>query len=80
MFKQLSHDEADEASHKQQNYQETVEVKDLQEQVDAADEAGLSEGADDALDFAREELASQKKELARFWEHFFSLEMMYTKK
>ena len=33
LFKQLSHDEADEASHKQQNYQETVEVKDLQERM-----------------------------------------------
>ena len=39
LFKQLSHGqsddpvEADDASHKQQNYQETVEVKDLQERM-----------------------------------------------
>ena len=39
LFKQLSHGqsddpvEADDASHKQQKYQETVEVKDLQERM-----------------------------------------------
>ena len=33
LFKQLSHVQSDDASHKQQNYQETLEVKDLQERM-----------------------------------------------